>query len=156
MNLLRSVVISTALYGCESWTLTANLEKRIAAFEIRCFRRLLQIPCIAHSTNISVTQEVTSMIGEFEPLIQIVRRLKLQWFGHVSRHTDSLANTIMQGSLSSKRTRGRPKTSWIDNIHSWTGLSHEHCLRNCWNRNNWQTIVHAAKAPQRPLAMGMN
>jgi len=58
----------------------------------------------------------------------------------------------MQGSISGKRTRGGPKTSWIDNIHSWTGLSHEHCLRNCWNRNNWQTIVHAAKAPQRPLA----
>jgi len=121
-----------------------------------CFRRLLQIPYTANRTNISVTQEVTSMIGEFEPLIQIVRRRKLQWFGHVSRHTDSLANTIMQGSLSGKRTRGRPNTSWIDKIHSWTGLSHEHCLRNCWDRNNWQTIEHAAKAPQRPLGMGMN
>jgi len=139
----------------ESWTIIPNLEKRIAAFEMRCFRRLLQIPYTVHRTNISVTQEVTCMIGEFEPLIQIVRRRKLQWFGHVSRHADSLANTIMQGSLSGKRTRGRPKTSSIDNIHSWTGLSHEHCLRNCWDRNNWQTIVHAANANQRPLAMGM-
>jgi len=86
MNLLRSVVISTALYGCESWTLTPNLKKRIAVFEMRCFSRLLQIPYTAHRTNISVTQEVTSMIGEFEPLIQIVRRRKLQWFRHVSRH----------------------------------------------------------------------
>ena len=102
---------------------------------------------------VSITQEVTSMIGVFEPLKQIVRRRKLQWFGHVSRHTDSLANTIMQGSLWGKQTRGRPKTSWIDNIHSWTGLNHEHCLRNCWNRNNWQTILHAANTP---LAMGMN
>jgi len=64
MDLLRSVVISTALYGCESWNLTLNLEKRIAAFEMRCSRRLLQIPYIAHHTNISVTQEVSSMIGE--------------------------------------------------------------------------------------------
>jgi len=63
MNLLRLVVISTALYGCESWTLTPNLEKRIAAFEMRCFRRLIQIPYTEHRTNISVTQEVTSMIG---------------------------------------------------------------------------------------------
>ena len=124
---------------------------------MRCFHILLQIPYITHRTNISVTQEVTSMIGEFEPLTQIVRRRKLQWFGHVSRHTDSFANTIIQASISGKRTRGRPKkTSWIDNLHSWTGLSHEHCSRNCWNRNNWQKIMHAAKAPQRPLAMGMN
>jgi len=109
MNLLRSVVISTALYGCGSWTLTPNLEKWIAAFEMRCFHRLLQISDTAHRTNISVTQEVTSMIGELEPLIEIVRRRKLQWFGHVSRHTVSLANAIMQGSISGKRTRGRPK-----------------------------------------------
>ena len=129
MNLLRSVVILTTLYGCESWTLTLNLEKRIAAFEMRCFRRLLQIPYTAHRTNISVTQENTSMIGEFKVLIHIVRRRKLQWFGHAFRHKDSLAITIMQGSLSGKRTRGRPKTSWIDNIHSWTGLSHEHCFK---------------------------
>ena len=156
MSLVRWVVNSIALYCCESWTLTPNLEKRIAAFEMRCFHRLLQIPYPTHRTIIAVTQQVTSMIGKFEPLIQIVRRRKLQWFEHVSRHTDSLANTIMQGSLSGKRTRGRPKTSWIDNIHSWTGLSHEHCFRNCWDWNIWQTIVHAAKAPQRPLAMDMN
>ena len=143
VNLLQSAVISTALNSRESWTLTANLEKRITAFEMRSFRRLLQIPYTAHRTNISITQEV-------------VRRRKLQWFGYVSRHTDFLTNTIMQGSLSSKRTQGRPKTSWIDNIHSWPGLSHKHCLRNCWNRNDWQMIVHAVKAPQRPLAMGMN
>ena len=147
VNLLQSAVISTALNSRESWTLTANLEKRITAFEMRSFRRLLQIPYTAHRINISVKLEVTSMTGEFEPLMQIVRRCKLQWFGHVSRHTDSLANTIMQGSLSGKRTRGRPKTSWLYNVHWWTGLSHEHCLRNCCNRNNWQTIVHAAKAP---------
>jgi len=66
MNLLRSAVISTALYGCESWTLTPYLEKRIAAFEMRCFCRLLQIPYNAHRTRISVTQEVTSMIGEYK------------------------------------------------------------------------------------------
>ena len=70
--------------------------------------------------------------------------------------TDSLANIILQGSLSGKRTRGRPKTSWIDNIHSWAGLSHEHCLGNCWDQYNWQTIVPTAKAPQQPLAMEMN
>jgi len=64
MDLLRSVVISTALYGCESWNLTLNLKTRIAAFEMRCFRRLLQIPYIPHRINISVTQEFTSMIGE--------------------------------------------------------------------------------------------
>jgi len=109
MNLLRSVVISIALYGCENWTLTPNLEKRISAFEMRHFSRLLQIPYTAYRTNISATQEVTSMIGELKPLIQIVRRRKLQWFGHVSRHTDSLANTMMQGSLLGKLTRGLAK-----------------------------------------------
>jgi len=64
MHLLRSVIISTALYGCESWTLTPNLQKRIAAFEMRCFRRLLQIPYTTYRTNISVTQEQTSCVTE--------------------------------------------------------------------------------------------
>ena len=72
-------------YGCESWTLIPSLENRIAAFEMRCFRRLLNIPYTAHMTNIAVREEVEYYIGKYESLLKIVRRRKVHWFGHVSR-----------------------------------------------------------------------
>ena len=107
---------------------------------MRCFRRLLQFP--------TPRQHLSNTRGRQTPQITVVWA-RIQTHGLSHEHYNA-------GSLTDKRTQDRPKTSWIDHIHSWTGLSHEHCLRNCWNRNNWQMIVHAAKAPQRPLAMGMN
>ena len=154
VNILRAVVLATALYGCESWTLTPNLEKRIEAFEMRCFRRLLSIPYTAHRTNESVCAEITTHIGQYEPLIEIVRRRKLQWFGHLARHPGTLAHTILQGYIDGKRKPGRPKTNWSQNIQTWTEQNITDCYGLAYDRVGWRELVRKAKTPLRLAATG--
>ena len=81
---MRSLVISIFLYACESWTLTAELEKRTQAFEMRCYRSLLNISYKDHVTNEEVRREIQAAIGEYDELLTLVKKRKLRWFGHVS------------------------------------------------------------------------
>ena len=122
IRLLRSLVISVFLYVCESWTLDSYLEKRIAAFEMRCLRQLLGISYRQHVTNENVRAMVTAEIGPHQELLQIVKTRKLKWFGHTIRH-NGLAKDCLQGTVQGGRKRGRPRKMWKDNIKEWTGLS---------------------------------
>ena len=117
----RSLVISIFLYACESWTLTEELEKRTQAFEMRCYRRLLNISYKDHVTNEEVRRKIQAAIGEYEydKLLTLVKKRKLRWFGHVSM-SSGLAKTILQGTVKGKRKRGRQKKRWEDNIKEWT------------------------------------
>ena len=115
IKLYKSLVISVLLYGCESWTLNAETERRIQSFEFRCYRKLLGIKYTEHRTNSYVEQEIKAKAGKQEPLLSTVRRRKLAWFGHVTRH-NNLAKTILQGSVHGQRKRGRPRKAWFDNI----------------------------------------
>ena len=82
---MHSLVISILLYACESWTLTAELEKRMQAFEMRCYRKLLNISYKDHVTNEEVRRKIRAAIGEYDELLTLVKKRKLRWFGHVSR-----------------------------------------------------------------------
>ena len=77
------------MYACESWTLTAELEKRTQAFEMRCYRRLLNISYKDHVTNEEVRRKIQAAIGEYDELLTLVKKRKLRWFGHVSRSSRS-------------------------------------------------------------------
>ena len=112
---------SIFLYACESWILTAELEKRTQAFEMRCYRRLLNISYKDHVTNEEVRRKITAAIGEYDELLTLVKKRKLRWFVHVSR-SSGLAKTILQGTVKGKRKRGRQKKRWEDNIKEWTGM----------------------------------
>ena len=103
---MHSLVISIFLYACESWTLTAELEKRTQAFEMRCYRRLLNISYKAHVINEEVWRKIQAAIGEYDELLTLVKKRKLRWSGHVSR-SSGLAKTILQGTVKGKRKRGR-------------------------------------------------
>ena len=105
VKLMRSLVISIFLYACESWTLTAELEKRTHAFEMRCYRRLLNISYKDHVTNEEVRRKIQAAIGEYDELLTLVKKRKLRWFGHVSR-SSGLTKTILQGTVKGKRKRG--------------------------------------------------
>ena len=155
VKLMRSLVISIALYGCETWTFSKKIEKRIMAFEMRCFRRILGITWKQRITNETVVQRITELIGAYETLIEIARRRKLQWFGHVTRRPGTLAHTIMHGSVEGKRTRGRPKHTWLDDITNWTGHSIVTNLRVAENRDNWKKRVMTSKCPNGRQAMGI-
>ena len=96
VKLMCSFVISIFLNACESWTLTAELEKRMQAFEMRCYRRLLIISYKGHVTYEEVRRKIQAAIGEYVELLAMVKKRKLRWFGHVSR-SSGLAKIILQG-----------------------------------------------------------
>ena len=106
VKLMRSLVISTFLYACESWNLTAELEKRTQAFEMRCYRSLLNISYKDHVTNEEVRRKSQTVIGEYDDFLTLVKKRKLRWFGYVSR-SSGLAKTILQGTVKGKRKRSR-------------------------------------------------
>ena len=133
VKLMRSLVISIFLYACESWTLTAELEKRTQAFEMRCYRRLLNISYKDHVTNEEVRRKIQAAIGEYNELLTLVKKRKLRWFGHVSR-SSGLAKTILQGTVKGKRKRGRQKKRWEDNIKELTGMDFASSTRAAENR----------------------
>ena len=118
---MRSLVKSIFLYACESWTLTAELQKRIQAMEMRCYRKILHI-YKDHVTNEEVRAKIQQAIGPQEDLLTIVKRRKLQWYGHVSR-LSVLAKTILQGTVKrGGRRQSRQRKRWEDNVREWTGL----------------------------------
>ena len=80
---MRALVISIFLYACESWTLTAKLGKRTQAFEMRCFRSLLNISYMNHVTNEEVRRKIQAAIGEYDELLTLVKEQTLRWFGYV-------------------------------------------------------------------------
>jgi len=123
-RLLTTITRAVAPYGCKSWTLNVALQERLNAFEMKCYRKLLQIPYTAHRTNESVKQELTQKAGKVEMLVSIIKKRQLKWFGHVKRHNDSLllANNIMHGRVPGRRGRGRPRVTWIQNNRDYTGL----------------------------------
>ena len=146
VKLMRSLVISIFLYTCESWTLTAELEKRMQAFEMR----LLNISYKDHVTNEEVRRKIQAAIGEYDELLTLVKKRKLRWFGHVSR-SSGLAKTILQGTVKGKRKRGRQKKRWVDNIKEWTGMDFASSTRAAENRSRWKGIVaNSSVVPQRP------
>ena len=95
---MRSLVTSIFLYTCESWTLTAELQRRIQAMEMGCYRKILRISYKAYVTNEKARAKIQQAIGPYEDLLTIVKRRRLHWYGHVSR-SSGLAKTILQGTL---------------------------------------------------------
>ena len=139
IRLMRSLIISIFLYACESWTLTAELQRRIQAMEMRCYRKILHISYNDHVTNEEVRAKIQQAIGPHEDLLTIVKRRKLQWCGHVSR-SSGLAKTILQGTVKGGRRRGRQRKRWEDNIMEWTGLEFaksQRAVENKENGGNW-------------------
>ena len=127
---MLSLVTFIFLYVCESWTLTAELQRRIQAMEMRCYRKILHISYKDHVTNEEVRAKIQQAIGPHEDLLAIVKRRKLQWYGHVS---SGLGKTILQGTVKGERRQGGQRKRWEDNIREWTGLS------SASPRGQWRT-----------------
>ena len=152
IKLMRSLVISIFLYACETWTLTAELEKKIQATEM-CFRRLLGISYRDHVTNEEVGNRIRQAIGPYEDLLTTVKKRKLRWYGHKTRST-GLAKMILQGTVQGGRRRGRQKKRWEDNVMEWTGLKLGEALRKAENREEWRTVVaRSSLVPQRSTTL---
>ena len=147
---MRPIVKSIFLYACESKTLTAELQRRIQAMEMRCYRKILRISYKDHVTNEEVCAKIQKAIRPYKDLLTIVQRRKLQWYGHVSR-SSGLAKTILQGTVKGGRRQGRQRKRWEDNIKEWKGLEFAKSQRAVENRGKWRKLVaKSSVVPERP------
>ena len=137
---MRSLVIFIFLYSCESWTLTVKLQRRIQAMAMRCYRKLLHISYKDHVANEEVCAKIQQAIGP-QDLPTIVKRRKLQWYGHVSR-SSGLVKTVLQGTVKGGRRQGGQRKRWKDNIREWTGLKYGKSQRAVENRENGENWLH--------------
>ena len=144
-----SLVTSIFLYACESWGLTAELQRRIQAMEMRCYRKTLHILYRDHVTNEEIRAKIQQATGLHEDLLTIVKRRKLQWYGHVSR-SSGLPKTILQGTLKGGRRQGRQGKRWENNIRERTGVESSKSQRAVENRGKWSKLVAKSVVPQRP------
>ena len=131
-------------------TLTAELQRRIQAIEMSCYRKILRISYKDHVTNEEVRAKIQQPIGPHEDLLTIAKRRKLQWYGHVSR-SSGLAKPILQGTVKGGRRQGRQRKRWEDNIREWTSLEFAKSQRAVENRAKWTKLVAKSSVePQRP------
>ena len=112
VHLVKAIVFPVVMYGCESWTIKKAENRRIDAFELWCYRRLLRVPWTARRSNKSIPKE---MSPEYS-LEGLMLKLKLQYSGHLMRRTDSFEKTLMLGKLDGGRRRGRQRMRWWDGI----------------------------------------
>ena len=112
LRLVKAMVYPVVLYGCESWTIKKAEHRRIDAFELWCWRRLLRVPWTARRSNQSILKEIRPECS----LEGLMLKLKLQYFGHLMRRADSLEKTLMLGGIVGRRRRGRQRMSWLDGI----------------------------------------
>ena len=117
--LVKAMVFPMVMYGCESWTVKKAERRRIDAFELWCWRRLLRVPWTARRSNQSILKEFSPGIS----LEGIMLKLKLQYFGHLMRRVDSLEKTLMLGGIGVRRRRGRQRMRRLDGITDSMGMS---------------------------------
>ena len=147
---MRSLVTSIFLYACESWTLTAELQRRVQAMEMRCYCKILHISYKGHVTNKEVRAKIQQAIGPHQDLLTIRKRGKLQWYCHVPC-SSGLAKTVLQGTVKGGRRQGRQRKRWEDNIREWAGLEFGKSQRAAENRGKWRKLVSKSSVvPQRP------
>ena len=118
-KIIETCIFPIATYGCESWTISKADEKRIDAFEMKCYRKVLRIPWTEKASNASVLISIGLKDCQ---LMRYIKKQKLSYFGHIKRH-ESIEKTIMEGACEGKRSRGRPRRRWSQDIADWMGTT---------------------------------
>ena len=119
LHLVKYVIFSVVMYGCESWTIKKAEHWRIDAFELWCWRRLLRVPWTARRSNQSILKEISPEYS----LEGLMLKLEFQYFGHLMQSTDSLEKTLMLGKIEGRRRRGWQRMRWSDGITNSMDMS---------------------------------
>ena len=136
--LVKALVFPVVMYGCESWTVKKTECRRIDAFELWCWRRLLRVPWTAKRSNQSILKEISPEYS----LKGLMLKLKLQYFGHLLRRTDSLEKTLMLGKTEGRRRRGRQRMRWLDGITDAMDMGLGRLRELVKDREAWRDAIH--------------
>ena len=148
VGLVKAMVFPVVMYGCESWNLKKAKCRRIDAFELWCWRRLLTVAWTARRSNQSILKEINPGIS----LEGMMLKLKLQYFGHLMQTVDSLEKTLMLGGIGGRRRSGRQRIRWLDGIADSMEVSLNELQEMVLNREAWRAAIHGVTKSRTRLS----
>ena len=148
VHIVKAMILSVVVYGCESWTTKKAECWKIDAFELWCWRRLLRVPWTARRSNQSILKEINPEYS----LEGLMLKLKLQYFGHLMWRPDSLEKTLMLGKIEDRRSTGWQRTRWLDVITDSTDMSLSKVRDMVKDRVAWRAAVHGVTKNQTWLS----